>query len=143
MNKAFPFLHWLLTLVIAPFISQGLNALFGKDPHVIVTLLEFYPITIVISYIYSIPAFVVYFLCFLLIRKRKIPGLTAKLILTGITVAGILVTTTLTGGTLMNEVNAAYSVSAIIAGLLMPIRQSIIPSSESLIAGSGQESSNP
>ena len=143
MNKAFPFLHWLLTLVIAPFISQGLNALFGKDPHVIVTLLEFYPITIVISFIYSIPAFVVYFLCFLLIRKRKIPGLTAKLILTGITVAGILVTTTLTGGTLMNEVNAAYSVSAIIAGLLMPIRQSIILSSENLIAGSGQESSNP
>ena len=131
MNKAFPFLHWLLTLVIAPFISQGLISLFGSNPHQMATLLEYYPITLLISFYLSLPAFVAYFICFLLLEYFMISGINAKFILIGVTVAGILTTTKLTGGTLMDDVNWAYSVTALITGLLLPIRSNIIPPDES------------
>ena len=52
LNQTYIIGHWGLTLLIAPFISEAIESVFGKNPHQIAGLLEFYPITLVFSIIF-------------------------------------------------------------------------------------------
>jgi len=131
MKRAYVFGHWVLTLLLAPFTSQAIQYIWGINPHQVVGLLEVYPITLLFSIAFSLPAFLVFLTCFYFLSKQDI---SSKVILIVVSVLGIYVTQTIIKGTMSQDIIIAYSVTAIIVGLLLPIRKPALKKQDNIIA---------
>ena len=134
MKRAYVIGHWVLTLLLAPFTSQVIQYIWGTNPHQIVGLLEVYPITVLFSVAFSIPTFLFYLTCFYLLLKQDINFAISKVVLISISVLGIYITQTLIKGTMSQDIIIAYSVTAIIVGLVLRIRKSKSKKQDNLIA---------
>ena len=117
------FTHWALTLLIAPFVSQVIEYIVGPSPHQIVGLLEVYPITLLFSIAFSIPTFFIYLTCFYFLSKREINFAVSKFILLTVSVLGIFITQAIIKGNMSQAIIIAYSVTAIIVGLLVRLKE--------------------
>lgn len=126
MKKAYVIGHWVLTLLLAPFTSQVIQYIWGTNPHQVVGLLEVYPITLLFSVAFSLPTFLVYLTCFYFLSKQDINYAISKVILIAVSVLGIYITQTIIKGTMSQDIIIAYSVTAIIVGLILCIRNSKI-----------------
>ena len=123
MRKSFILLHWGLTILLAPFISQIIDYFIGNDPHQVAGLLKVYPITLLFSIIFSIPTFLIYYLIFLLLAKSRINLLLSKIILITFTVLGIYITQRLIDESMSKDIIVSYSISSIFVGLSLRLKE--------------------
>lgn len=123
MKKGYVLRHWILTLLVAPFTFQGIELVFGKDPHQIVGLLEIYPITLLFSIAFSLPTFLVYILCFHFLSRQKIKPALSKLILISASVLGIFITLTIIKGSMSKNIIITYTLTSVIIGLLLKLKE--------------------
>jgi Na+/alanine symporter len=123
MKKAFVIGHWGLTLLLAPLTSQAFQSFWGTNPHQVVGLLEVYPITLLFSFAFSLPTFLVYLTCFYFLSRQDINFVISKVILIVVSVLGIYITQTIIKGTMSQDIIIAYSVTAIIVGLILRLRK--------------------
>ena len=110
MRRIYIIVHWALTLLIAPFISQAIDYIFGTNPHQVVGLLEVYPITLLFSIAFSIPTFLIYLTCFYFLSKQEVNSIVSKFILIAVSVLGIFITQTIIKGSMSQDIIIAYSV---------------------------------
>jgi hypothetical protein len=123
MKKAYVIGHWGLTLLLAPFTSQAIQYIQGANPHQIVGLFEVYPIATLFSIAFSLPAFLVYVTFFYFLSKQDINYAISKVILIAVSVLGIYITQTIIKGSMSKDIIIAYSVTAIVVGLILRIRK--------------------
>ena len=107
-------------------MSQAIDYFFGTNSHQVVGLLEVYPITLIFSIVFSLPTFLIYLTCFYFLSKRDVNFIIAKLILIVISVLGIFITQTMIKGSMSNDIIIAYSVTSIIVGLLLKLKETKI-----------------
>ena len=124
MKKAYVIGHWGLTLLLAPLTSQAIHYIWGTNPHQVVGLLEVYPIILLFSIAFSLPTFLVYLTCFYFLSRQDINFVISKFILIVVSVLVIYITQTIIKGTMSQDIIIAYSVTAIIVGLILRIRKS-------------------
>jgi len=122
MKRSFVIRHWALTLLLAPITSQVIQYIWGTNPHQIVGLLEVYPITLLFSIAFSLPTFLIYLTCFYFLSKNDINFAMSKVILIAVSVLGIYITQTIIKGTMSQDIIIAYSVTAIIVGLVLRLK---------------------
>lgn len=134
MKRAYVIGHWVLTLLLAPFTSQAIQYIWETNPHQVVGLLEVYPITLLFSIAFSLPTFLVYLTCFYFLSKQDINFAISKVILITVSVLGIYITQRIIKGTMSPDIIIAYSVTAIIVGLIFRIRKTKIKIQDNLIA---------
>ena len=104
-------------------MSQAIDYFYGTNPHQVVGLLEVYPITLLFSIAFSLPTFLIYLTCFYFLSKQDINFIVAKLILIVISVLGIFITQTIIKGSMSNDIIIAYSVTSIIVGLVLKLKE--------------------
>ena len=122
MRKTYVIGHWVLTLLIAPFMSQAIEYIFGTNPHQVVGLLEVYPITLLFSIAFSLPTFLIYLTSFYFLLKQNVNVAVSKFILIIVSVLGIFTTQTIIKGSMSRDIIIAYSVTAIILGLVLRLK---------------------
>ena len=123
-KKSYLIRHWAFTLLIAPFTSQAFEFIFGANPHQVVGLLEVYPITILFSIAFSLPTFLIYVTCFYFLSKQDTNIVISKFILITVSILGIYITQTIIKGTMSRDIIIAYSVSALLVGLVLRLKES-------------------
>ena len=134
MRKTYVAGHWVLTLLLAPFTSQALQYIFLPNPDPIAGLLEFYPIALIFSIAFSLPTFLIYLACFYFLSKRDLNFAISKVILITVSVLGIYITQTIIRGTMSQDIIIAYSITAIIVGLILRLRKPKIKTQDNIIA---------
>lgn len=120
--RSYVLAHWVLTLLTAPFTSQAMDYFFGTSPHQVVPLLSVYPITVAFSFVFSFPTFLFCIACSYFLSKFELHSLFLKFLFIAITVAGILITMAVIGGSMSKDVVLAYSTTAVVIGLLLTIK---------------------
>ena len=133
MKKSYLIGHWVLTLLIAPFTSQAIQYIWGTNPHQVVGLLEVYPITLLFSIAFSIPAFLIYLTCFYFLSKQDINFAMSKSILITVSILGIFITQTIIKGSMSQDIIIAYSVTAFIVGLVLRLKETKIKAQDNPI----------
>jgi hypothetical protein len=122
MKQNYLFKHWLSTLVLAPFLASVYELIFKPISGQIVGLLEVYPIVLLFSILFSLPTLLVYFFVFRVLIKQGINPLLTKFILIALTITGIATTVLLIGGSLSATLIFAYSLTTIITGCIIRIK---------------------
>src|SRR5437868_14713155 len=125
MRRIYVFAHWALTLLLAPFTSQALQYFFLPNPHQIAGLLEVYPIALAFSITLYFPTFLVYLVCFYFLSKHNVNSIIAKFVLIAISVIGVYVTMAIMKGSMSQDIITAYSLTALIVGLLLKLKTNI------------------
>jgi hypothetical protein len=123
MRRRYVIEHWLLTLLIAPFTSQAIEYFDRANPHQVVGLFEVYPITVLFSIAFSLPTFLIYLSCFYFLSNHNVNFTISKFILITISVLGIFITQTIVKGSMSQDIIVAYSVTSIIAGLILRFKE--------------------
>lgn len=123
LQKSFIIIHWLSTLLLAPFIAELFQMAILKDPHRVVAPLEIYPLTFFISLILSLPTLIIYLATFHLIKSKEISSVKSKFILTSVAVLGIFLTMFLLGSNVINQLSVSYTLVVIVVGFSIKIRQ--------------------
>ena len=120
MNKNFyPIKHWFLSLVIGPLFPLIITnkSLFG--------LSEVYFFFISFSIIYSIPAFIFYYILFLQLLKVNLSSIAKKIILNSFGIIGLIITLLLRFGTINDsflfDILIGYSSAIIISSFFYKI----------------------
>jgi hypothetical protein len=134
MNKSFPFIHWLLTIIITPFIGKLFGHLFNSPSASFIGILEVYHITVIGSLILSLPTFLVYLLLFYRLRQMKMSEISKQIILLLVVVFGIVITLEIAGGKLKYPLILVYSSTTLVIGLYLLLKNKKINSN--IIRGS-------
>ena len=122
MRWPYAFDQWLLTLLLGPFITGLTYFLSPQKSDLMLGLLEVYPPVIIASALLSFPAFLAYLLFFHILTKLNMQMLVSKIILTGITVILIALTSEYVIGLTWNFV-LGYSISTAITGLILNLKK--------------------
>jgi hypothetical protein len=133
MRRTYVIAHWVLTLLIAPFMSQAIEYFYGTNPYQVVGLLEVYPITVLFSIAFSLPTFLIYLACFYFLSKQNVNFVVSKSILIVISVLGIFITQTIIKGSMSRDIIIAYSVTSIVVGLVLRLKNAKIKSQDNRI----------
>jgi hypothetical protein len=120
MNWDYFFRHSIFTLLLAPLISQLLFYLY-PNTHQIIGLLEVYPITVIVSLIFSSPTYIISALIFRVLSHRQASILYAKGFLISTSVLGIFVTMYIVIGNMWLDFSMAYSLSSVITGIYLKL----------------------
>jgi hypothetical protein len=134
MRRTYVIGHWVLTLLLAPFISQVIQYIWRTNPHQVVGLLEVYPITLIFSIAFSLPTFLIYLTCFYFLSRCDLNFAVSKLILIAVSVLGIFITQTIIKGSMSQDIIVAYSITAIIVGLILKLKNTKTKTLDSSIA---------
>ena len=118
MNWSYLFKHWFTTLLIAPVICKVLEILFGKDFHQVIGLLEFYPITLLISLILSTPTYIFYAFLYNYLGKKEVKNNLSKAILITFSILGIIISFQLLNENSDTNISLSYIIASIISGIL-------------------------
>jgi hypothetical protein len=122
MRRNYLLKHWLLTLVLAPFLPDVYMFIFKPASGQMTGLLEIYPLFLFFSLLYSLPTLLVYFIVFMLLIEQGTSPAFTKFILIALTVIGITMTILSIGGSLSSTLIFAYSLASVIAGCLLSIK---------------------
>lgn len=122
MRKIYIMGHWGLTLLIAPLTSQAIEYMYRTNRGQVAALLEIYPVTLMFSIIFSLPTFLVYLACFYLLSHQDVPVWISKFILIAVSVSGVFITQTIIKGSMSQDIITAYSVTAVITGLVLRLK---------------------
>lgn len=123
MRIIYPFVHWLLTVLLSPLISTLLFCMVYQSPLNIAHFLEVYPAIISFIFIFSTPTFLCYLVLFFLLKKYELPILVAKLCLNATAITGILITWFYLDGGFGYHQLAGTIISAILIGFLLKLEK--------------------
>ena len=115
LNWAFPYLHWLLTLLITPIILY-----LGSTESIFIHLLAF-----AFSFLVSLPFLAMYLWVFQRFVSSNPGALATKIILIGFVVLSITTCLSIFTRPDLGFAIPYYSITAIVTGLIIPIRSSI------------------
>jgi hypothetical protein len=121
MNWNYLFKHWFSTLLLAPIVSQIIMYIYGVNPHKIVGLLEVYPISLIFGLFFSAPTYVLYALLYLYLARNTVNLKISKIILISLAVLGVITTTLIIKGSMMQDIAISYSISSIITGIFIKL----------------------
>lgn len=121
MNWSYLFKHWFGTLLIGPIVSQIMMYFTVLNPHKIVGLLEVFPLSLIFSLIFSSPTYFFYGILYYFLAKSNINSIFSKIILISFAVFGVITTTQIIRGNMMEEIALSYSISSIITGLFFKL----------------------
>ena len=121
MNWSYLFKHWFGTLLLGPIVSQIIMYLTILNPHRIVGLLEVYPISLIFGLIFSTPTYIIYSFIYYFFGQKNLNVIFAKIILITLAVLGVIITTTILKGNMMEDIAVSYSIASIIAGLFFKL----------------------
>lgn len=122
MNKFYLIKFWIITLISAPFLV-GIYEIFRTIPGQVVGLLDVYPVTLIVSIVWSLPTLTIAYLVFYILDKLKIKPIIVKTTLISITIIGITITFIIIKGSLVMVFIVAYSFSALISGIIFKIKK--------------------
>ncbi len=124
MRTSFPLRHWLTTLFLSPFICDLID-FFSEQRQWMFSSWETYPFVYVFSFLFSIPAMIVYTVTFFFLYQKEANVLLSKLILIILSVSGIIITQTLISGSATKMIIISYSISAVISGIIWKLKKKI------------------
>lgn len=116
VDWSYLFKHSIFTLLLAPLISQILYYSY-PNPHQTMGLLELYPITLLLSLIFSTPTYIFYAFVYRILFQKQISNLYAKGILILISITGIFITMYNIIGNMWLDFAVAYSLSSLVTGI--------------------------
>ncbi|MGS4347441.1 hypothetical protein ACKUSY_18000 [Myroides odoratus] len=114
--------HCLSTLLLAPSVVQGLLYLTRENAHQVVGLVEVYPITLLVSIVFSFPTYLVYGVADYYLKKQGIPNKTIKRILIGIALIGIILTFSLLFRMRQIEIMIGYALTSLFFGVIYRLK---------------------
>jgi hypothetical protein len=120
INRNYPYLNWILTIIIGPFLWIIYEILINEQNAG--SMCEVIFAFIGVGLIFSLPSLAINVLVFQLLIKITSTVFHIKFILISIGVIGIIVTFQLIGGTLALNLTLSYSISLIITGLLIRLQ---------------------
>lgn len=113
MDTFYPVKHWLVTLAIGPIVVALYEYMLSND-NSLFTVLELYPIFLIMSFIFSMPMLFIHYLLFISLVRTTLPTLAIKSILNMVTIIGILITFYLIGGSARHSYSLSYSIAVIV-----------------------------
>lgn len=120
MNKNFPFVFWMLTVLIGPLfligyeiVIEGLAA-FG--------MLQTLPVLYVLGSLYSLPTLFACLILFKLVRKLSISNFYTRTLITFLGILGVMITFYFIKGTLTFQLSISYSAAAILSGSISQLK---------------------
>ncbi len=123
MRRESVFTQWIITLLLAPFTHHLIELIFGKNLHEVVSPLDFYPITLIISGIFSLPILILCLMFLHYSNKYTLKGNTTVYVVNGIAALGALITILLIQGFSSYDIAVAYSFTTIMTGLVIGLIQ--------------------
>lgn len=116
------FKHWFSTLLIAPFLSDLFFYINPVD-NKIGGLINGYFIVFIMSFILSLPTYIIYAAVFYHLKKKQFSVISSKKILIAISVVGIFTTFMLSfpGGYLHTAL--AYMFASLVTGILLKLER--------------------
>ena len=121
MKWNYLFKHWFGTLLIGPIISQIIAPFSDYYYHQVIGLLEVYPVSLIFGLFFSTPTYILYGFLYYYLARNNTNTTFAKPILILFSVIGVLITTSLIGGTMMPGVALSYSITSILSGLFFKL----------------------
>lgn len=121
MNWSYLFKHWFSTLLIGPIVSQITMYIYEVNPHKIVGLFEVYPISLLFGLFFSAPTYILYALIYYYLAKNTVNLKISKIILISFAVLGVVTTTSIIKGSMMQDIAISYSIASIISGLFFKL----------------------
>lgn len=120
MRKIYPIGHWLLTILFAPFVEEAVIYLFTPQPHMVAGLVEVYPITLLFSITFSMPALLLSWALFYSLTKINVGPKVAKSIMIGFSILCISITFAILK--MSWDIWVAYIITAVFAGMILRIQ---------------------
>jgi hypothetical protein len=122
MKWEFVICHWVLTLLCGPIFFSIVKPLNDSNGVSFFSLLEIYPMMLLMGLIFSLPTYIFYSFVFDLIKNKSIKIIYGKIILIIIVVTGIFITTALIDGTWWFDIAISYSIACIITWLFLNLK---------------------
>jgi hypothetical protein len=120
MRKIYPIGHWFLTILFAPFVEQAIIYLYTPKPHLVAGLVEVYPITLLFSITFSLPALLLSWVLFYSLTKFDFGYNVSKIIMIGFSILCIAITFAILK--MSWDIWVAYIITSILAGLILKIK---------------------
>ncbi|WP_410877777.1 hypothetical protein [Myroides sp. DW712] len=114
--------HCLSTLLLAPSVAQGLLYLIRENAYQVVGLVEVYPITLLVSVVFSFPTYLIYGVADYYLKKRSVPNKTIKWILNSIALVGIILTFSFLFRLPQVEIMIGYALTSLFFGVIYRLK---------------------
>lgn len=111
---------WFLTLMLSPLMTE-IYKHFIQYESSIFSILELYPMTVVISAVYSIPTLIASFLLIKLNTYFELSDLSLKLLILLVSLIGININLSLIGGSITPFLRVSYSLTLLILFLMLEL----------------------
>jgi len=123
MQWSYLFKHWFATLLIAPFLSD-LFLYINPANNKIGGLVSAYFVVVYMSFIFSLPTYIIYTTVFNYLKKKQFSVIFSKRILIAIAVGGIFITFTL-GFPFMYyfPITLAYMLTSLFTGIFFKLEK--------------------
>ena len=108
-NRYYPLITWVLTILIAPITLMIFRLITNGGG--VLSWVETLPVFYIMGFIYSIPTLAIFILVFELLKKKSIPDIFLKVLLSIFGVIGIFLTLWYIGGTMSMELAIFYSIN--------------------------------
>lgn len=126
LNNSYPFKHWLLTLILGQVFLYIYESLRGNSN----ALILIHPLMVLVSAIFSLPAFACYLILFDFLSLKKIDLLVKKIILILFSIFAIIMTFTV----ITNELRSwipLFSIASLASGVIFSIEKKHVLQSDS------------
>ena len=122
IEGSYLFKHWISTMLIAPFLSDLFFYINPVD-NKIGGLINGYFIVLIMSFILSLPTYIIYAAVFYHFKKKQFSAIFSKKILIAISATGVFITFMLSfpGGYLHTAL--AYMLVSLVTGIFFNIKQ--------------------
>lgn len=122
MQWSYLFKHWFATLLIAPFLS---DLFFYVNPSnaKIGGLLSGYFVVFFMSFIFSLPTYIIYAAVFYYLKKKKFSLIFSKKMLIAISMVGVFITFASVFPDMYFPVTLAYMLASLITGIFFKLEK--------------------
>jgi hypothetical protein len=123
INTTYPFQVWLTTIVIvAPFIIT-LHGVLQSNYHASAEDVGLLIVTVFLGLILSLPVFIIHYVLFIFLTKKRLRALGIKLTLCITCLIGVFLTFRIIGDTSEHNFSILYSTSIILPSFIFKIYQ--------------------
>src|SRR5690554_478496 len=122
MQWSYLFKHWFATLLIAPFLS---DLFFYVNPSnaKIGGLLSGYFVVFFMSFMFSLPTYIMYAAVFYYLKKKKFSLIFSKKMLIAISMVGVFITFASVFPDMYFPVTLAYMLASLITGIFFKLEK--------------------
>jgi len=122
MQWSYLFKHWFATLLIAPFLS---DLFFYVNPANVKIggLVSGYFVVFFMSFIFSLPTYIIYTAVFYYLKKKQFSLIFSKRILIVISVVGVFITFAFVFPNMYFPATLAYMLTSLVTGILFKLEK--------------------